>query len=84
MKNFEKINITGRMLLKNEELIRLRGGDDPIWSGCCAVHHQNKVFWKYIDPWTWNGTGKEAEDACTEHVNGEEEGAYCFCNYIDE
>jgi len=64
------------------DMIRLRGGDPMAeWEGECAVHHAGGAFWKLIW-WRWEGTGQEAEMACTEHYDtNEEEGSYCFCNY---
>ncbi len=78
-------DITGDEISKTQARL-IRGGDDPepLWVGECAVHHADKSFWKLIT-WRWEGTGLEAEMACTAHYDtNEETGSYCFCNYYEQ
>lgn len=74
----------GGIELTSNQALALRGGAEAVWEGECAVHHAeepNGPFWKLVT-WYWNGTGSEAEEACTRHYNNEETGAWCFCNYL--
>ena len=74
----------GGVELTSNQILALRGGAEALWVGDCAVHHAPNPggpFWKLIT-WRWQGTGAEAEAACTDHYHtNEEAGSWCLCDY---
>ena len=72
MKKLTKIHINPEKLMKNEELITLKGGD---WSGYCEVICPTQ----YFNGPSNAGSCEDAEEICNSFWGNYGSGCYCSC-----